>query len=160
MCGGAILSEIIAPAANRSRRLTADLLWNTDFLNNPTNYFSKTQPPSDDIDDDFEADFQGFKDHEDQEDNHSKNTKKTLLLLSPPPKAWPLLLLLGKGRVSGKSWGYGNRVPRDKSHIRFFKCNKLSHYASECPKWEEEDEVNLLRDRHHYIEEMCYKIRG
>ncbi|KAI3671667.1 hypothetical protein L1987_87407 [Smallanthus sonchifolius] len=62
MCGGAILSEIIAPAANRSRRLNADLLWNTDFLNNPTNYFSK--PPRSDAaadDDDFEADFQGFK---------------------------------------------------------------------------------------------------
>ncbi|KAL8217340.1 hypothetical protein R6Q57_020713 [Mikania cordata] len=67
MCGGAILFEIIAPPANRSRRLTADLLWNTK----PSNYFSK--PPRSDIDDDFEADFQGFKDQVeiDEEDNNS-----------------------------------------------------------------------------------------
>ncbi|XP_076926673.1 ethylene-responsive transcription factor RAP2-12-like [Bidens hawaiensis] len=57
MCGGAILSNIIAPSANRSRRLTAaDLLRDTDLSNNY--YFSK--PP--DAYDDFEADFQGFKD--------------------------------------------------------------------------------------------------
>ncbi|KAI3786227.1 hypothetical protein L1987_45362 [Smallanthus sonchifolius] len=54
MCGGAILSDIIAPTANRSRRLTADLLWNTN------NYLSK--PPRSDAYDEFEADFQGFKD--------------------------------------------------------------------------------------------------
>ncbi|KAI3687408.1 hypothetical protein L1987_81104 [Smallanthus sonchifolius] len=54
MCGGAILSDIIAPPANRSRRLTADLLWNTN------NYLS--QPPRSDAYNEFEADFQGFKD--------------------------------------------------------------------------------------------------
>ncbi|XP_076925241.1 ethylene-responsive transcription factor RAP2-12-like [Bidens hawaiensis] len=59
MCGGAILSNIIAaPTASRSRRLTAaDLLRDTDLSNNY--YFSKPPPPSSD---DFEADFQGFKD--------------------------------------------------------------------------------------------------
>lgn len=63
MCGGAILSDIIAP--NRSRRVTsADLLWNTDS----NSYFSsKAKNVSDDADDDdFEADFQGFKDHHDK----------------------------------------------------------------------------------------------
>jgi EREBP-like factor len=63
MCGGAILSDIIAP--NRSRRVTsADLLWNTD--NN--SYFSSKANVSrrSDDDDDFEADFQGFKDHHDK----------------------------------------------------------------------------------------------
>ncbi|PWA41199.1 Late embryogenesis abundant protein, LEA-14 [Artemisia annua] len=68
MCGGAILSDIIAP--NRSRRLTsADLLWNTD---NNNSYFSskanvsKRSDDAFDGDDDFEADFQGFKDHHDK----------------------------------------------------------------------------------------------
>ncbi|KAL7605261.1 ethylene-responsive transcription factor RAP2-12 [Lactuca sativa] len=63
MCGGAILSDIIAPTANRSRRLTADLLWSNDFTKSSSNYFSNP-PQSDafDIDDEFEADFQGFKD--------------------------------------------------------------------------------------------------
>lgn len=71
MCGGAILSDIIAPTANRSRRLTADLLWNTDLIKNPSKHFSKP-PRSDvyDVDDEFEADFQGFKDQvEIDEDN-------------------------------------------------------------------------------------------
>ncbi|KAI3684091.1 hypothetical protein L2E82_49941 [Cichorium intybus] len=36
MCGGAILSDIIAPTANRSRRVTADLLWSTDLTKNHT----------------------------------------------------------------------------------------------------------------------------
>ncbi|KAI3521319.1 hypothetical protein L1887_10782 [Cichorium endivia] len=70
MCGGAILSDIIAPTANRSRRLTADLLWSTDLTKNHSNYFSK--PPrsdADDIDDEFEADFQGFKDQVEIDDD-------------------------------------------------------------------------------------------
>jgi len=68
MCGGAILSDIIAPTANRSRRLTADLLWNTDLLKNHSNYFSKSpRSGAFDIDDDFEADFQGFKDQVDED---------------------------------------------------------------------------------------------
>ncbi|GJR62306.1 hypothetical protein Tco_1504468 [Tanacetum coccineum] len=66
MCGGAILSDIIVPSsANRSRRLTAaDLLWNNNTDNN--SYLSKAKRSDDDAfdgDDDFEADFQGFKDH-------------------------------------------------------------------------------------------------
>ncbi|KAM7471904.1 hypothetical protein LguiA_010087 [Lonicera macranthoides] len=62
MCGGAIISDIIAPSS--SRRLTADLLWNTALKKNPRNYYSKPLR-SDviiDLDDEFEADFQGFKD--------------------------------------------------------------------------------------------------
>ncbi|XP_071710870.1 ethylene-responsive transcription factor RAP2-12-like [Rutidosis leptorrhynchoides] len=59
MCGGAILSDIIAPTANRSRRLTADLLWNTNppFNSNPnSNHFSDYHH--------FEPEFQKFiKDH-------------------------------------------------------------------------------------------------
>ncbi|KAI3761668.1 hypothetical protein L1987_52089 [Smallanthus sonchifolius] len=86
MCGGAILSEIIAPAANRSRRLNADLLWNTDFLNNPTNYFSK--PPRSDAaadDDDFEADFQGFKDQVEMDEDSKPFVFSASKHLPPAP---------------------------------------------------------------------------
>jgi len=69
MCGGAIISEIIAPA--RSRRLTADFLWPSDAQKkkNPSNYFSK--PLRSQVGygggHDFEADYQDFKDYSDDE---------------------------------------------------------------------------------------------
>ncbi|KAF7134802.1 hypothetical protein RHSIM_Rhsim08G0243100 [Rhododendron simsii] len=73
MCGGAIISDIIAPARN-SRRLTADYLWQSDAKKkkNPSNYFSKPLR-SEIVDlesDDFEADFQDFKDYSDDEDQN------------------------------------------------------------------------------------------
>lgn len=61
MCGGAIISDFIPPS--RSRRVTAEHLW--------PNLKKKPQFVSDFIDiddDDFEADFQGFKDESDAED--------------------------------------------------------------------------------------------
>ncbi|KAK4349786.1 hypothetical protein RND71_029099 [Anisodus tanguticus] len=71
MCGGAIISDYIAP--NRtSRRLTAELLWgNIDLIKkqkNPSNYHSKhLRSEVVDLDDDFEADFQDFKELSDVE---------------------------------------------------------------------------------------------
>jgi len=66
MCGGAIISDIISPSS--SRRLTADLLWNTGLKKNPSNYYSKPLGYNIiDLDDDFEADFRGFKDFSDHD---------------------------------------------------------------------------------------------
>ncbi|KAI3737773.1 hypothetical protein L2E82_27785 [Cichorium intybus] len=63
MCGGAIIADCISPTTNRSPRLTAELLWNTYLFSNPTRRYSKRFPSrSRDLDDDFEADFQGFQD--------------------------------------------------------------------------------------------------
>ncbi|XP_059302992.1 ethylene-responsive transcription factor RAP2-12-like [Lycium ferocissimum] len=64
MCGGAIISDFIAP--NRtSRRLTAELLWGRADLSmkkkNPSNLRSE-------VVDDFEADFQDFKELSDDDD--------------------------------------------------------------------------------------------
>lgn len=77
MCGGAIISDIIAPA--RSRRLTdADFLWPLDAKKkkNPSNYFSKPlRSEIVDLGDDFEADFQEFKDHSDDEDENDDVVK-------------------------------------------------------------------------------------
>ncbi|KAA8540207.1 hypothetical protein F0562_024230 [Nyssa sinensis] len=71
MCGGAIISDYIP--ASRSRRLTADFLWPSDLKKNPSNYFSKPlRSQILDLDDDFEADFQDFKDHSYDQDEDVK----------------------------------------------------------------------------------------
>ncbi|KAI3455668.1 hypothetical protein Pfo_012331 [Paulownia fortunei] len=74
MCGGAIISDYKPPASRSSRRLTADLLWGSASADlnkkkNPRNYRSKPlrSEPIIDLDDDFEADFQDFKDYSDDE---------------------------------------------------------------------------------------------
>lgn len=77
MCGGAIISDLIQPSPT-SRRLTADLLWGTgaDLIGakknnkrrNFSNYYSKlSRSGTVDLDDEFEADFQDFKDYSDGE---------------------------------------------------------------------------------------------
>ncbi|KAK8493610.1 hypothetical protein V6N12_025025 [Hibiscus sabdariffa] len=62
MCGGAIISDYIPPAPS-SRRLTADFLWPdlkiSGFKKGSGKRYSK---PVVDLDDDFETDFQEFKD--------------------------------------------------------------------------------------------------
>ncbi|KAH6773339.1 hypothetical protein C2S51_011743 [Perilla frutescens var. frutescens] len=75
MCGGAIISDFVAPASRSSTRLTADLLWGSAAagLNKKKNrgsYHSKPlrSAPIIALEDDFEADFQEFKDHSDDED--------------------------------------------------------------------------------------------
>ncbi|CAI9267629.1 unnamed protein product [Lactuca saligna] len=74
MCGGAIISDCIAPTTNRSPRLTAELLWNTHLLTSPSNRYSKRFPShATDLDDDFEADFQGFQDELEIEADISKS---------------------------------------------------------------------------------------
>lgn len=59
MCGGAIISGYIPPTGNlRSRRLTAEYLW-SELKRSGNKKYSKPI-----VDDDFEADFQGFNDEE------------------------------------------------------------------------------------------------
>lgn len=68
MCGGAIISDYL-PAATPSRRLTADFLWPSVAKKTHGSYPYK--PPQSEIlkvEDDFEADFQDFKDYADEED--------------------------------------------------------------------------------------------
>lgn len=62
MCGGAIISGFIAPTSNgRSRRLTAEYLWPELKKSAGSKRYSKPIAV-----DDFEADFQGFKDDEEK----------------------------------------------------------------------------------------------
>ncbi|KAL6010542.1 hypothetical protein ACLOJK_000976 [Asimina triloba] len=65
MCGGAIISDFIP--ASRSKPLTADYLW-PELKKNAGNYSKHPRPNVVCLDDDFEADFQDFKDHSDDED--------------------------------------------------------------------------------------------
>ncbi|KAF8388680.1 hypothetical protein HHK36_025360 [Tetracentron sinense] len=64
MCGGAIISDFIP--TNRYARRTADYPY-PDLKKNAGNYHSKPFRPEF-VDDDFEADFQGFKDESDVEE--------------------------------------------------------------------------------------------
>nr|AFY09701.1 AP2/ERF super family protein [Hevea brasiliensis] len=88
MCGGAIISDFIPPtAAGRSpRRLTADFLW-PDLKKPIGKQYSK--PVVGDLDDDFEADFQEFKDESDvdEEDDVLLDVKPFAFsaTASPPP---------------------------------------------------------------------------
>ena len=69
MCGGAIIDDFIAPTSNR--RLIESLLWPSDVK---SNYHSKpSRSEIVDLDDDFEADFQDFKDNSDAEENDFKS---------------------------------------------------------------------------------------
>ncbi|XP_059640694.1 ethylene-responsive transcription factor RAP2-12-like [Cornus florida] len=63
MCGGAIISDLIP--ASRSRRVTAEYLWSSDLKKNPSSHFSK--PLRSMINDDFEADYEHFKEYSDDE---------------------------------------------------------------------------------------------
>lgn len=58
MCGGAIISDFIPPS--RSQRLTADHLWSN--LKKPCSGSRFSKPLVDYNNDEFEADFQDFKD--------------------------------------------------------------------------------------------------
>lgn len=76
MCGAAIIAELIQPSPT-SRRLTADLLRgsgadligakNNNNKKNSSNCYSKlSRSGIVDLDDEFEADFQDFKDYSDE----------------------------------------------------------------------------------------------
>ncbi|XVF25278.1 hypothetical protein REPUB_Repub13aG0199300 [Reevesia pubescens] len=68
MCGGAIISDFIAPT--RSQRLTSDYLW-PDLKKSGSKKGSgkRYSKPVINLDDDFEADFQEFKDEESDVDD-------------------------------------------------------------------------------------------
>ena len=86
MCGGAIISDFIAPTG--SRRLTADFLWGDRKKPISGKRFSK---PVVDLDDEFELDFQGFKDEEesdiDEEEEVLVQDVKPFTFSAPPPSS-------------------------------------------------------------------------
>ena len=70
MCGGAIISGFIS--APQSQRLTADYLWPDLKKSGSGKRFSKPlRSEIVDLDDDFEADFQGFKDESDADEDEN-----------------------------------------------------------------------------------------
>ncbi|KAJ9179466.1 hypothetical protein P3X46_011251 [Hevea brasiliensis] len=88
MCGGAIISDFIPPtvAGRSSRQLTADFLW-PDLKKAIGKQYSK--PVAVDLDDDFEADFQEFKDESDvdEEDDVLLDVKPFAFFATASPPA-------------------------------------------------------------------------
>ncbi|PWA52527.1 ethylene-responsive transcription factor [Artemisia annua] len=64
MCGGAIISDFIAPTNKSSRRLTADDLFRQNDFFKTSSYSKPLRSEMIFDDEDFEADFAGFKDDE------------------------------------------------------------------------------------------------
>ncbi|XP_058108724.1 ethylene-responsive transcription factor 1-like [Magnolia sinica] len=90
MCGGAIISDFIAPS--RSRPLTADYLW-PELKKRAGNYHSKPlRPGVVDLVDDFEADFQDFKDDSDNDEDQDVK-----------PFAFPMFAPSREGSITSKS---------------------------------------------------------
>ncbi|XAR51293.1 hypothetical protein NMG60_11005887 [Bertholletia excelsa] len=81
MCGGAIITDFVLPP--RNRRLTDRYLRSFDVKKSPSNYYSKpSRSEIVDLDDDFESDFQKFKDESDVEDHDVKAFAATSSLSS------------------------------------------------------------------------------
>lgn len=70
MCGGAIISDFIPPTttARSSRRLAEGFEWLG--TKKPFNNKKYSKPVVTNLDDDFEADFQEFKDESDVDENY------------------------------------------------------------------------------------------
>lgn len=77
MCGGAIISDYIP--GTRSRRPTADYLW--PDLKQSAKATKKSRVVN--VDDDFEADFQHFKDYSDEEEEE-EDVKPFVAFPKPP----------------------------------------------------------------------------
>ncbi|VVA20654.1 PREDICTED: ethylene-responsive [Prunus dulcis] len=86
MCGGAIISDFIAPTRSR---LTADYLWPDLKKPSSDKRFSKPlRPEIIDLDHDFEADFQEFKDESDvDEDDEMVEAKPSAFSAGKPSSA-------------------------------------------------------------------------
>ncbi|CAN7107023.1 unnamed protein product [Brassica rapa subsp. narinosa] len=106
MCGGAIISEFIPPS--RSRRVTSEHLW--PDLKNKGKASKKKRSGFIDLDDEFEADFQGFKDDAsfdcedefDVDDDVFADVKPFVFAAGAKPVASPPAALASTGSVSGK----------------------------------------------------------
>uniref|UniRef100_A0A1J3K119 Ethylene-responsive transcription factor RAP2-2 n=1 Tax=Noccaea caerulescens TaxID=107243 RepID=A0A1J3K119_NOCCA len=106
MCGGAIISDFIPPP--RSRRVTSEFLW-PDLKNKgkASKKISKKRPDFFDLDDEFEADFQGFKEDDssfDCEDDFDvfANVKPFVFTATTNHIASPAAAFASTGSVSGK----------------------------------------------------------
>ncbi|CAH2053735.1 unnamed protein product [Thlaspi arvense] len=108
MCGGAIISDFVPPPT--SRRVTSEFVW--PDLKNKGKSSKKRSKKSGffDLDDEFEADFQGFKDDSsfdceddfDVEDDVFANVKPFVFTATTSPVASPAAALASTGSFSAK----------------------------------------------------------
>ncbi|EOA30781.1 hypothetical protein CARUB_v10013925mg [Capsella rubella] len=103
MCGGAIISDFIPPP--RSRRVTSEFIW-PDLKNKGKVSKKRSTKRSDffDLDEEFEADFQGFKDESSFEcdDDVYANVKPFVFNATTKPVASPASAFVSTGFTSAK----------------------------------------------------------
>ncbi|KFK38783.1 hypothetical protein AALP_AA3G160000 [Arabis alpina] len=104
MCGGAIISDFIPPAPS-SRRVTSEFIW-PDLRKASKKRFNKKRSNFFDLDDEFEADFQGFKDDDssfDCDDDFDVDDVKPFVFTgATKPVASPATAFASNGSVSAK----------------------------------------------------------
>ncbi|KAL3528547.1 hypothetical protein ACH5RR_007869 [Cinchona calisaya] len=128
MCGGAIISDLIPPSRSSRGRLTADLLWGNgadlvdskkNIIKNkknksPSSFYSK--PPLRfqivDLDDEFEINFQEFKDYSDEEVEELVDVK--LFAFSASKRS----TVLSGGTKSGNSYNSGDEPDKHANRKR------------------------------------------
>ncbi|KAJ0244765.1 Ethylene-responsive transcription factor RAP2-2 [Hirschfeldia incana] len=105
MCGGAIISDFIPPPS--SRRVTSEFLW-PDLKKNKGKASKKKRSDFFDLDDEFEADFQGFEDDdvsfdcEDDFDVFAKVKPFVFAATTKPVASPPTPFAASNGSVSSK----------------------------------------------------------
>lgn len=101
MCGGAIISDFIPPPS--SRRVTSEFIW-PDLKKSVKGLKKNSKKRSNffDLDDEFEADFQGFKDDDDDDDDLFADVKPFVYSASPKPVVAPSAAIAVDDSVFGK----------------------------------------------------------
>ncbi|XP_010501805.1 PREDICTED: ethylene-responsive transcription factor RAP2-2-like [Camelina sativa] len=105
MCGGAIISDFIPPP--RSRRVTSEFIWPDLKNKGKASKKRSTKKRSDffDLDDEFEADFQGFKDDSSFDcdvDDVFGNAKPFVFAATTKPVPSPASAFVSSGSTSAK----------------------------------------------------------
>ncbi|CAI0470809.1 unnamed protein product [Linum tenue] len=125
MCGGAIISDFIPPTVGGgrsfSRKLTADFLWpdlKSKSVNSRKPY---SKPVVIDLDEDFEADFQGFKDDSDVDEvdcdvDVLADVKPFAFSAAPPPP--PRNSANSRGSTAVKSAEFSGQAERSAKRKR------------------------------------------
>lgn len=118
MCGGAIISDLIPPttSARSYRNLTADFLWPDLKKKSLKKQHSKPKKTLIDVDNDFEALFQGFKDESDidEEDDDVMADVKSFAFTSKPSRPPPAAskIRVSRGSKAAKSVEYNGQAEK------------------------------------------------
>ncbi|CAL1376296.1 unnamed protein product [Linum trigynum] len=125
MCGGAIISDFIPATVGggraSSRKLTADFLWPDLKSKSLKSNKPYSKPVVIDLDEDFEADFQGFKDDSDVDEDDCDvdalaDVKPFAFSAAPPPQ--PRNSAASRGSTAVKSVEFSGQAERSAKRKR------------------------------------------